>query len=172
MKYVMLDFDGVLTTGEHCSWWLRSMDSGPRPRESDWFDPVCVERVQRLCQTAGAVVVLSTSWKSGVEPGVDAGNNEWPAIPGKLAELTTLLQEQGLTTPVIGSTPMLPTHLRGNEILLWLWRNNVARSDIVILDDYPAELFPGLEDRLVCTAPGYDGFTEAHLATALELLSD
>ena len=61
-KYLFLDIDGVLNHDE----WFESDDY--RNHQQNWrvsmFDPVCVERVNRILSETGAKLVVSSSWRS------------------------------------------------------------------------------------------------------------
>jgi len=62
MKYILLDFDGVLTSES----WTRQCIFECR-RENmfglDWFDPVCLQALQTIVDATGAGIVVSSSWR-------------------------------------------------------------------------------------------------------------
>ena len=82
-KYVLLDFDGVVTSKSYS--WQCYMD---HCRENifgmDWFDPACIDALRRIVNETGAKIVVSSSWRDlrmehmGVYP--HAGGN-WPGLP-------------------------------------------------------------------------------------------
>lgn len=62
MKYILLDFDGVLTS----EFWTRQCIFECR-RENmfglDWFDPGCLQALQTIVDATGAGIVVSSSWR-------------------------------------------------------------------------------------------------------------
>ena len=86
MKYILLDFDGVLTSES----WTRQCIFECR-RENmfglDWFDPVCLQALQTIVDATGAGIVVSSSWR---ELGKDHLALVWEEenLPGRLVETT------------------------------------------------------------------------------------
>jgi hypothetical protein len=112
MKYLFLDFDGVLNV----------------PNQPD-FAPAFVTELNRITDTTGAKIVLSTSWR-----------DNW-----SLTELRALLQVNKVKGDIINAIQTLSVNnggviisaQRGIEILAWCKYNNVPiDSGIVALDDY------------------------------------
>ena len=62
-KYLFLDIDGVLN---HEEWFeKRVYDIKNKQRwEQECFDPLCVERVNRILNSTGASLVVSSSWRN------------------------------------------------------------------------------------------------------------
>lgn len=111
---LFLDIDGVLNSVE-------TMRSGRWNAGTETLDPENVERLDRLIQLTGAVVVVSSTWRK-TRP---------------LGTITTLLEKAGLSSEsasrFIGTTPELPSAYRGAEIQEWL--GNIPSENFVILDD-------------------------------------
>lgn len=63
-KYLFLDIDGVLN---HQGWYERTWEKRKK-QEINYpyseFDPICVERVNRILKETGAKLVISSSWRS------------------------------------------------------------------------------------------------------------
>ena len=61
-KYILLDFDGVVTSKTYTMKCYRE-----RARENiygmDWFDPECVEALKKIVDDTGAKIVVSSSWR-------------------------------------------------------------------------------------------------------------
>jgi hypothetical protein len=102
----------------------------------DWhvnmLDPVRIKRLNRIVNETGCVVVLSSSWRIGMD----------------LWELSAMLQSKGAEFTLLSKTPSKTTNdeCRGDEIWWWIrdWNDDVARKKMdegnivdrfVILDD-------------------------------------
>jgi hypothetical protein len=102
----------------------------------DWhvnmLDPVRIKRLNRIVTETGCVVVLSSSWRIGMD----------------LWELNAMLQSRGAEFSLLSKTPMRETNdeCRGDEIWWWIrdWNDDVARKKMseanvvdrfVIIDD-------------------------------------
>ncbi len=63
-KYLFLDIDGVLN---HQEWYERTWEKRKK-QEVKYpyceFDPLCVERVNRILNETGAKLVISSSWRN------------------------------------------------------------------------------------------------------------
>lgn len=171
MRYVFLDFDGVVMTPESYDQPVVDIGSpGMGNLAASRLDRGAVLRVNRLCLTAGAHVVLSTAWRSRIGF-------------GDSAPLVAALRYSGLSVPVVGQTPHLEKPYRkmsdysvvprGEEIVRWLTDctgvGGWSDTDVVILED-EQDCEP-LAHRQVKTS-WYEhprGFTEVHLAQALRL---
>lgn len=124
MNIIFLDIDGVL----NCQTFYEQ-----RPKDGAILESpirnICKERVgwlSELCESVGAKVVISSTWRhSG------------------LKYCKEILQEAGATFDVIGVTPDLRFDgaVRGNEILLWIKENKELvgayydYKNYVIIDD-------------------------------------
>lgn len=109
MKVVFLDFDGVLNgSGTHAP------ASPIHPLL--FLCPPLVERVNQICERTGAVVVLSTSWRTRAHhPGSSATHLS-------LDELREALWIAGARFNVIGATPDLAREDTIGRADLTLWR--------------------------------------------------
>jgi hypothetical protein len=113
--------------------------------------------VQRLCDEAGAGIVVSSTWR----------------LVHELPRLRDLLAAQGLTATILGVTPSIPNRRgRGQEIQRWLdlevHRLGLPVDGMVILDD-EEEMFH-LTPWLVRTSFAR-GLTDAHLPLARAILA-
>lgn len=134
---VFLDIDGVLN---HQGVYDECFKRPGQTRKSDWLDPLCIERLNGLCERTGAVLVITSGWRRYLDG---------------FSEVETVLKERGLTAKIVGQIPNYLHDLPGNlsretpprwrEISDWL----ASRTDIgpwVILDDtvyvgFPTERF-------------------------------
>ena len=117
MKYVLLDFDGVLTSdafSRQCIFEHR--------RENlfgvDWFDPSCIDALRYMVMKTGAKIVISSSWR-------DLGEYrlrklwEYNQMPGALDE----------------KTPTTPEYILMKEDALKHWIVSHEKERFVVLDD-------------------------------------
>ena len=116
---IFLDIDGVLVTHRH----MLDLDSHKLPLYDDYghfFDPVCVQQLERIIQATKADIVISSSWK----------------MLCKLAGMKVIWDERKLPGTVIDVTEDSHDRVRGFEIQRWLWRNEKEyRIPKVIIDD-------------------------------------
>lgn len=112
------------------------------------MDPECVCRLDALCREAGAGVVITSTWRH-------IG----------LGRCRAMLREAGFHGRVLGATPVLWAHPRGDEIAAWQLKH--GPTDYIILDDDRdmGDLLP----RLVRTATPV-GLQDADVSRALALL--
>ena len=116
MKVIFLDIDGVLNNSK--TW-------GNRPPHSMPFDKGCIEVFNALVDTAGANIVISSSWRNLYS----------------FDELINILRSAGVKGDIIDKTPNIRYSgaRRGDEILRWLDRASEEQgkkiTQFVILDD-------------------------------------
>jgi len=129
MKTVFLDIDGVLN---YTDWYVSERNPGNLDGQEGEIDPMCVERVVRICQETGAKIVISSDWRV----------SSWGGT-------ITRLERVGMPSElIIDKTPypwgvsfrkyMLDNEneycTRGAEINMWL-REHPECTNFVILDD-------------------------------------
>lgn len=152
MKIVFLDFDGpIIPLQSH----KEKMGSGKAAQA--W--PPCVAALNRITETTGAKIVVSSTWRAD-----------------GITRTRERLKEWGVTAPCIGLTPYMDerdtetglwvSHPRGHEIQKFLDDCATVKSFVIIDDDRDMEhLLP----RLVHT-PFDIGLTEAHADRAIAML--
>ncbi len=115
-----------------------------------------IERLDELCDQADAHVVLSSTWRRGEDA---------------LRQIRRLLAARGFSRPrrIIGRTPVMPGHPRGEEIQAWLGRHPEVTSFVILDDD--ADMGP-LMDRLVQTSFYHGGLQREHTERAYQLLRE
>lgn len=152
MRFVFLDFDGVLNS-------RALVEAAPAPVALGLglLAGSAVARVERLCADTGAAIVVSSTWRLSFD----------------VTALQDMLRARGLTTTsVLDVTPMIP-HRRGRGQEIQRWLDTVPRArgwsvdGIVILDDEPSmlHLMPWLVQSSFET-----GLTDAHVAAAKRIL--
>jgi hypothetical protein len=123
MKIIFLDIDGVLNTEKHIIYQVdNKMCNGHEAQFN--FDPVAMSNLRELVIKTDANVVISSSWRIGIEK----GDPYWSAILDNFAKYH-------VPTQIIGFTPILNKQ-RGDEIRKWLEDNKELNIEsFVILDD-------------------------------------
>src|ERR1035438_5521397 len=106
---IFLDIDGVLNSKQ---WYAHdaashegiSSFSSERELWERSIDPNCVQRLNRILQQTGAVVIVSSSWRK----------------KHALSEIVSILESQGFRGEVAGATSGNGTISRTEEITEWL----------------------------------------------------
>lgn len=60
MKVIFLDIDGVLN---YTKWYTNERNPGNLHGQEGDLDPLCVDRIIRICEETGAKVVISSDWR-------------------------------------------------------------------------------------------------------------
>lgn len=152
MKIIFLDIDGVLINGPSCRAGFGKVA------------PECVARLNRLIETTGAAIVLSSCWRVG----------------RTRIECCDLLLEWGVKGKVLDRTRQtVQGGIRGDEIQDWLneWqeRHGPAESFVILDDDRDmghllpylvhTSFMPGLtDDDIEKAAAILEGRRAAHIA--------
>lgn len=132
-RILFLDIDGVLNsvkTSVAFGRWPHDIT----PKELSLFDTAAIALLQRLCDSAGIQIVLSSAWRL---------SHDFKAVG------------EAFGLPIIDRTPALPGP-RGEEIAAWLAAHPEV-TDYAIVDDDP-DMLPGQLHRFVHT-DGYEGLT-------------
>ena len=114
MKYILLDFDGVLTSES----WTRQCIFERRPENLfglDWFDPKCLQALKTVVDATDAGIVVSSSWR---ELGKD--------------NLALVWEEENLPGRLMGTTPEWVL-MKRDAILEWI--SHHTKDKYVIIDD-------------------------------------
>jgi hypothetical protein len=150
MRVVFLDIDGVLNSSKL---WERPYNESESPLHM--LDEENVARLAKICKTAEAHIVISSSWR----------------LAYGLADIRGYLKAKGLTpeiehSNVLDKTPYLATRRRSDEIEAWLKGTLNRPESFVILDD---DETADVEGRLVKTVFSEGGLLDEHVAKALEM---
>lgn len=60
MRVVFLDIDGVLN---YTKWYIDDRNPGNLYGQEEDIDPLCIERVMKICNLTNAKVVVSSDWR-------------------------------------------------------------------------------------------------------------
>ena len=60
MKIVFLDIDGTINSTD---WYVSERNPGNLNGDEGDIDPLCAERINRICEETGAKIVLSSDWR-------------------------------------------------------------------------------------------------------------
>lgn len=158
---LFLDFDGCLNhAGTLTSRKERNCDTCHRLEVRDetcWFEPDCIERLNRVTQATGCAYVISSTWRLG----------------RSVEQLRAILSGHGFTGEIIGCTPYGSKgpngYRRGYEIQEWLDKHGLAcdvEKFAIVDDDSDME---HLMDRFVKTS--WDtGIQDEHVEALIKLL--
>lgn len=169
MKVIFLDIDGVLNSTPYLDSIDHILIEQKEAYSKERFDPIAVERLNRLVDSTGAKIVLSSSWRHyGVE---------------KVQELMkqrgfrgTLFDRTPKSTEMAGmklSIAMFSMTDRGHNIRAWIQGNrfcgdNTPVSRFVILDDRNDMCELG---KYLIQTPELIGLIDEHVDRATQLLN-
>lgn len=144
MRVLFLDIDGVLNSTR------TSVAHGGYPHElthTEAFDWVAIKLLQRLCDSSGIQVVLSSAWRL---------THDHKDVA------------KAFDLPIIDRTPSL-LGCRGDEIQHWL-DNHVEVTNYAILDDDP-DMLESQEPHFIHTR-GSEGMTWADFSRLCQIFGE
>lgn len=119
MKIIFLDIDGVLN---HNNWYISEQYSKLQPNDELDIDPLCVERINKLCSETNSKIVISSDWRI----------NYYYKDRLELAGLKNIIGHTPITSfETLGTTYHFS---RGEEIQIYL-EHHLNIDKYVILDD-------------------------------------
>jgi hypothetical protein len=168
MKIIFLDFDGVLNSDIYFNSSVFKTETRGMSQEEimlvahrTHIDPIALQLLNKLVETSGATVVVSSSWRIGYT----------------VEELNVMLKGCGATFEIVAATPRYPDYIeigwgrvptpRGDEIQGYLNSLNEKPESFVILDDI--DNMAHLKEFLVLT-DGEFGLTSRDVEKALKIL--
>ncbi len=156
MKAIFLDIDGIIAT----PLTVRLNYLLHRNPDNQWYDTVSLSYLGRLVEETGAVVVLSSNWRIGMEDGK-------PYQRDIMRNLFAQLEEAG--APVADCTPHLDEGDRSAEVGAWLDAHPCAAW--VIFDDLAHfETRPDVAEGHLVLVEESDGIRYQHYRAAREML--
>ena len=156
-KIVFMDCDGVLN---YTQWYYSDRNPGNLYGQEGDIDPECVARILKVCEVAGAKIVLSSDWR--IDKGAISRLERAGFPKGLICDQTPELIWNCLNSHT-GS------YSRGKEIDMWL-NEHPDTYDYVIIDD--REDFSNEQKRLHFVHVDSDiGFTDENMNEAIEILT-
>lgn len=158
-KFIFLDIDGVMNSN------LFYINKAQDKRYDDWvknypeyiawnacnIDPKAVERLNKITNTTGAKIIVSSSWRSD----------------SNLQEIFNLV---GIKEPIYSITPFMKERHRGSEIQEWLNKQTEPYRYVILDDD---------TDILDCQLPYFIqsdwmkwGLSDGDVEQAIHILND
>ena len=138
MKVIFLDIDGVLN---YTQWYVSDRNPGNLNGEEGDIDPLCSERINRICEETGAKIVLSSDWRIS-----------WPYCIDRIEKggikkglIIDKTPEHGFV--LCNSSEMLKEwRTRGSEIDDWLSQHSECENFVILDDrkDFTEEQLPHL----------------------------
>ena len=132
MKVIFLDIDGVLNSYD---FYLSDRCPGNLNGQEGDIDPMCVERVLRICNETNAQIVISSDWRiawEGTRMRLEKMGLSRDIVVDKTPEL--IWQRLGKHNYMVENDDESYEYSRGREIDLWLEAHPEC-TNYVIIDD-------------------------------------
>ena len=145
-KVVFLDIDGVLNSGKY----ITQCPDFDDPAQQ--LDPAAIARLNIITDMAGAVIVVSSTWRL--------------AFHGDLEKLQDCMKSYHIKAPVIGMTPNKPNAVRnrrGKEIQKWIDDHHEIDKFVIIDDDSDMGKLGQYQIKTLFE----DGLQDQHIAQAV-----
>ena len=133
-KYLFLDFDGVLNTGNYQK-RMKKEGIDAYDEYGPIFDPQTVEYLRQIIDRTGCKVVISSTWRN---EGVERMKHMWKdrAMPGEIHSMTPILLSTTFQDAINGELLSAPTKLaKALEIDMWLQKHASKDAHYAIIDD-------------------------------------
>ena len=143
MKYLFLDIDGVLNTGQYSNYLV---DNGLCETDTDGylFDPEAVKNLEYIIVETDAEIVITSTWRLDGDMQALWRNRD---LTGEVIGVTPTIEKE----KAIGKTKIWYGH-RGMEVEEWLNSNATSPYKYAILDDED-DYLTTQSDHLVLTDP-------------------
>ena len=148
-RYLFLDFDGVLNTGNYARHMKRE-GIDPFDEFGAIFDPEAIANLKHIVELTGCKIILSTTWRN---EGIMRMRELWKqrGLPGEIFSMTPILLSTSFQDAMNGEMMGMPLReAKALEIDAWLYQNASKDYRYVILDD-ENYFFPKQQEHLVVT---------------------
>lgn len=161
-KFVVLDFDGVLTSEDDGTSHKVALPSDYAPSK------MCIEKLKRLLDTCNAKILLATNWRKFSIDGCLIYRNRTYQNP-----IPKIFQELG--DYIFDILPTDRDLTKSEALILWFEDNDKhpMDCDFVIFDDRDEEGYgenPFFQDRFIKTS-AKTGITDVDINRAIEILN-
>ncbi len=167
-RYLFLDFDGVLNTGNYARQMKRE-GIDPFDEFGAMFDPEAIANLKHIVELTGCKIILSTTWRN---EGIMRMRNLWKqrGLPGEIFSMTPILLSTSFQDAMNGEMMGMPLReAKALEIKAWLYQYASKDYQYVILDD-ENYFFPQHQKHLVLTDEE-EGLTEQKAQKAICILN-
>ena len=133
-KYLFLDFDGVLNTGNYQK-RMKKEGIDAYDEYGPMFDPQTVEYLRQIIDKTGCKVVISSTWRN---EGIERMKRMWKdrGMPGEIYSMTPILLSTTFQDAMNGELLSAPIRqAKALEIDMWLQKHASKDARYVILDD-------------------------------------
>lgn len=168
-RYLFLDFDGVLNTGNYARQMKRE-GIDPFDEFGAMFDPEAIANLKQIVELTGCKIILSTTWRN---EGIMRMRELWKerGLPGEIFSMTPILLSSSFQDAMTGEMMGFPLReSKALEINAWLYQNADKEYRYVILDDEDY-FFPKQQEHLVLTDEK-DGLTDRKAQKAILILNN
>ena len=133
-KYLFLDFDGVLNTGNYQE-RMKKEGIDAYDEYGPMFDPQAVNYLEQIINRTGCKIVISSTWRN---EGIVRMQQMWKdrGMPGAIYSMTPILLSTTFQDAVNGELLSAPVKMaKALEIDMWLQKHASKEARYVIIDD-------------------------------------
>lgn len=167
-RYLFLDFDGVLNTGNYARKMKRE-GIDPFDEFGAMFAPEAIANLKHIVELTGCKIILSTTWRN---EGIMRMRDLWKqrGLPGEIFSMTPILLSTSFQDAMNSEMMGMPLReAKALEINAWLYQYASKDYQYVILDDEDY-FFPNQQEHLVLTDEE-EGLTEQKAQKAICILN-
>ena len=133
-KYLFLDFDGVLNTGNYQK-RMKEEAIDAYDEYGPMFDPQAVSYLEQIIERTGCKIVISSTWRN---EGIVRMQQMWKdrGMPGTIYSMTPILLSTTFQDVLNGELLSAPVkNAKALEIDMWLQKHASKDARYVIIDD-------------------------------------
>lgn len=167
-RYLFLDIDGVLNTGNYSNFLVHS-SLPENDGDGYFFDPDAVECLKRVIDATNADIILASDWRVD---GLENIQRLWAGrkMPGNLVGITPTCRTTFTNIDTKETWSKYPVGSRGMEVAEWLLIYGRSPYSYAIVDDKDDYLLYQ-SDHLVFTNP-MNGLNDSIADVIISILSE